>query len=125
MDVIVGPVMKEVTGQTLDISIRTDFEFYDLIWWWHTPSKLNMTDNPQCFFHWLDILHHVCSDLCYWLVTKYGKIMSNSSVQPVTQDDYHQEDKHKEIEAFDQKLKEWLDDENFVVPTCRSQNPTC
>jgi hypothetical protein len=22
-------------------------------------------------------------------------------------------------------LKEWLDDENFVVPTCRSQNPTC
>jgi hypothetical protein len=31
-------------------------------------------------------------------------------------DDYLQEDKQKEIEAFDQKLKEQLDDESFVVP---------
>jgi hypothetical protein len=41
----------------------------------------------------------------------------NSSVQHVvTHDDYLREDKQKEIEVFNQKLKECLDDENFVVP---------
>jgi hypothetical protein len=45
------------------------------------------------------------SDLCYYqLVTKYGKIVSNSSVQ------------HDTHEASDQKLKELLDQKNFVVP---------
>jgi hypothetical protein len=25
---------EQVTGKTLDISKRLDFEFYDLVWWW-------------------------------------------------------------------------------------------
>jgi hypothetical protein len=109
---------EEVTGQTLDISKWTDFEFYDLVCWWHTPSKPTMTDNPQCLACWLGDLNHVGSDLCYWLVTKYGKIVSkSSSIQHVTHDDYLQKDKHKEIKVFDQKLKDWLDDKNIVVPS--------
>jgi hypothetical protein len=108
---------EEITGQTLDISEWTDFEFYDLVWcWWHVPGKPNMTDKPRCLARWLGVWHHVGSDLCYWLLTKYGKIVSNLSVQHVTHDDYLKEDKQKEIEAFDQKLKEQLDDKNFVVP---------
>jgi hypothetical protein len=43
--------------------------------------------------------------------------MSNLTVQHVTQDDYLQEDKCKEIKAFDQKLKKQLDAKNFVVPS--------
>jgi hypothetical protein len=37
---------EEVTGQTPNISKWSDFEFYDLVWWWHAPGKPNMTDNP-------------------------------------------------------------------------------
>jgi hypothetical protein len=37
---------EEVTGQTPDISEWLDFEFYDLVWWWHLPGKPNVTDNP-------------------------------------------------------------------------------
>jgi hypothetical protein len=106
----------EVTGQTPNISKWTDFEFYDLVCWWHTPSKPTMTDNPQCLACWLGVLHHVGSDLCYLLVTKYSKIVSNSSIQHVTHDNYLQKDKCKEIKVFDQKLKDWADDKNIVVP---------
>ena len=38
---------EEVTGQTPDISEWLDFEFYDLVWWWHLPGKPNVTDNPR------------------------------------------------------------------------------
>jgi hypothetical protein len=83
----------------------------------HT-QQATMTDNTQCLACWLGVLHHVGSDLCYWLLTKYGKIVSNSSsIQHVTHDDYLQKDKRKEIKVFDQKLKDWLDDKNIVVPS--------
>jgi hypothetical protein len=38
---------EEVTGQTLDISKWTDFEFYDLIWWLHCPNKLALMDETR------------------------------------------------------------------------------
>ena len=50
---------EEVTGQTLEISEWTNFDFYDLVWWWHIPSKPNITDNPQHLACWLGVSHHV------------------------------------------------------------------
>jgi hypothetical protein len=106
---------EEVTGQTPDISEWLDFKFYDLVWWWHLPSKPNVTDNPQRLAHWLGVSHHVGSDLCYWLVTDTGKLVSNSSVQQVTRDDYLQEDIKKQIDELNKKLKERLNDKNFLL----------
>jgi hypothetical protein len=37
---------------------------------------------------WLGVLHHVGSDLCYWLVTDSGQVVSKTSVEHVTHDDY-------------------------------------
>jgi hypothetical protein len=54
--------------------------------------------------------------LSYWLITESGKIISKTSVEHVTRDDYLQTDKKKaEIDKFNRRLEESLDDANFVV----------
>jgi hypothetical protein len=51
----------------------------------------------------------------YWLITKSGKIISKTSVEHVTRDDYLQTDKKAEIEAFNCRLEESLDNANFMI----------
>jgi hypothetical protein len=53
--------------------------------------------------------------LCYWLITESGKIIAKTSVEHVTRDDYLQADKKAEIDEFNRKLEESLDDANFIV----------
>jgi len=106
---------EEVTGNTPDISEWLDFEFYDLVWWWYRPNKPDVTDETRRLARWLGVSHHVGSDLCYWLVTDSGQIVSKMSVEHVTRDDYLTEDKKKKIEAFNEKLEARLDDTNFVL----------
>jgi hypothetical protein len=48
-------------------------------------------------------------------VTDTGKLVSNSSVQQVTRDDYLQEDIKKQIDELNKKLKERLNDKNFLL----------
>ena len=107
---------KEVTGQMPDISEWLDFEFYDLVWWLlDRPVKPNVTDVMQRLARWLGVSHRVGSDMSYWLITENGKIISKTSVEHVTRDDYLQTDKKVEINEFNRKLKEALDDANFII----------
>jgi hypothetical protein len=106
---------EEVTGQTPDISEWLDFEFYDLIWWLDRPTKPNFTDITRRLARWLGVLHRVGSDLSYWLITESGKVISKTSVENVTRDDYLQADKKLEIETFNDRLAMSLDDANFIV----------
>jgi hypothetical protein len=64
---------------------------------------------------WLGESHRVGSDLSYWLITESGKIISKTSVEHVTRDDYLQADKKQEIQEFNRRLDESLDDANFEV----------
>jgi hypothetical protein len=104
-----------VTGQTLDISEWLDFEFYDLVWRLERSEKPNVTDQTRRNARWLGVSHRVGSDLCYWIITKSGKIIAKTSVEHVTRDDYLQTDKRAEIDAFNWRLEESLYDANFVV----------
>jgi hypothetical protein len=49
------------------------------------------------------------------LITESGKIVSSTSVEHVIHDDYLQEDIKKQIDDFNQKLEDALDDVNFQV----------
>jgi hypothetical protein len=60
-------------------------------------------------------LHQVGLDLSYWLITDSGKIISKSSVEHVTRDDYLQTDKKAEIDEFNQKIDESLANANFAI----------
>ena len=106
---------EQVTGNTPDISEWLDFEFYDLVWWIDRPNKPNVTDETKRLARWLGVSHRVGSDLCYWLITESGQVVSKTSVEHVTRDDYLQEDTKKKIEEFNKKLEERLDDTNFIL----------
>jgi hypothetical protein len=62
---------------------------------------------------WLGISHHVGSDLCYWIVTDSGQVVSKTSVEHVTHDDYLNEDMKANVKEFEKKLGECLDDSNL------------
>jgi hypothetical protein len=79
---------KEVTGQTPDISKWMDFAFYDLVGWIDRPTKPDFTNSTRWLARWLAISHRVGSDLSYWHITESGKIISKTSVEHVTRDDY-------------------------------------
>ena len=106
---------EEVTGQTPDISEWLDFEFYDLVWWLDWPNEPDFTENTGWLAWWLGVSHQVSSDLSYWVITESSKIISKTSVEHVTQDDYLQAEIKAEIDQFNHHIKESLDDANFVV----------
>ena len=87
-----------VTGQTADIS-----EWLDLVWWLDRLTKPDFTDYTRRLAKWLGVSHRVRSDRCYWLITESGKIISKTSVEHVTRNDYLQEDLKKEIEEFNER----------------------
>ena len=106
---------EEVMGQMPNISEWLDFEFYDLVWWLDHPTKTDVTDYVHWLAQWLGVSHHIGSDLCYWLITDTGKIISKSSVEHVMCDDYLNEDKKQQIDNFKQKLSDLLHDDNFQL----------
>ena len=53
---------------------------------------------------WLGVSHRVGSDLCYWLVTDSGQVVSKTSVEHVTRDDYLHEDTKKRIKGL---MRNW------------------
>ena len=90
-----------------------DFEFYDLVWWIDQPNKPDITDTVRRLGRWLGVSHRVGSDLCYWVATDSRQLVSKTSVEHVTQEDYLQADIRKQIDEFNQKLEDQLDDANF------------
>ncbi len=49
------------------------------------------------------------------MITESSKIVSSTSVEHVIRDEYLQEDIKKQIDDFNQKLEDTLDDANFQV----------
>jgi hypothetical protein len=106
---------EQVTGETPNISEWLDFEFYDLVWWWDQPNKPNIYDETKQLGRWLGLSHHVGSDLCYWIVTDCGQVVSKTSVEHVTHQDYLSEDTKAKVKDYEKKLREHLDDSNFIL----------
>ncbi len=53
--------LKALTGDTIDISEWTEFEFYDLVIYWDNRES----DAKQIIGRWLGPSHHIGSALCY------------------------------------------------------------
>ena len=106
------PGMEQITGQTEDISEWLDFDFYDLVWW-HENEKSDTTTDSVHLGRWLGVSHRVGSDMCYWILTKAGKVISNTTVQHVTRLDRSRPEIASRIELFDEAVNRRLDDTNF------------
>ncbi len=79
--------IERLTGDTPDISEWTDFSFYDICWFWNHPDH---DDNPH-IGRWLGVAHEVGSAMCYWILTRTGKVVSRTTVQHLTDEDVAQE----------------------------------
>ena len=53
--------------------------------------------------------------MCYWLITDTGKFFSKSLVEHVICDDYLNQDKIREINNFNWKLNNLLNNDNFMM----------
>ena len=106
---------EEVTGKKSEISEWLDFEFYDLVYCYDMPNKPDVSNNVRRLERWLGISHRVGSDMCYRLITEYGKLILKTSVEHVTCDDMIASGNKQHIEIFNTKLEERLDNTRFMV----------
>ena len=105
--------IEEVTGQTPDISEWLDFDFYDRVWWLDT-KKPGTTDDNVTLGRWLGISHKVGTDMCYWVLTVSGNVISRTTVQHVSRDDLIDPVMKEKIKSFDEALVKRLDDTKFT-----------
>lgn len=100
-----------VIGQTPDISEDADFGFYDVVWWYDDAHK----DDTQRVGRWLGPSHRVGNDLTYWILTEHGNVISRSTVQHVTLDDWQHPDKRARIQGFNEAIRHRLDPKNHFI----------
>ena len=72
------PALGCLTVDTIDISEWLEFEFYDLICFWNNHPKDTKPILGQS--------HRVGSELCYWIISEKGKVLSHTTVQHLTAD---------------------------------------
>ena len=106
--------MEHVTGKTPDISELCDFDFYDLVWYYPGPHP-NFGDELRKLGRWLGIAHRIGSELCYWILTKEGHVIAETTVQHVIREDMQDEAIKSQVQAFNTAVNERLDDTNFVL----------
>lgn len=106
---------EQVTGKTPDISEFCDFDFYDLVWY-HVGNHHDFEKENRALGRWLGVSHRVGSDMCYWILTKTGQVIAETTVQHVIRDDLIDPDIKQEIDEFNAAVNERLDDTNFRLP---------
>ena len=104
-----------VTGRTPDISEYLDFDFYDLVWYWHS-AHLSLSEHDRELARWMGVAHRVGSDMCYWLMPVSGVPVVNTTVQHVTAEDLQNPDLQSRVNDFNMRLERRLDDTNFILP---------
>jgi len=102
-----------LTGETPDVSPWIGFEFWDRVWYWDDARGNDLAGRK--LGRWLGVAHRVGGVLCYWVITKSGKVIARTTVQHVIRENFLQEEIKESINELDVALKERLDDANFVV----------
>jgi hypothetical protein len=103
--------VERITGDTPDISEFMDFGFYDRMWYWGKPSD----DNNPKMGRWLGVAHRIGSAMCYYVLSKTGKVLTRTTVQHVTLLEMATDDVKAKAEAFNVSLRGRLYDANFVT----------
>ena len=105
--------IERLTGETPNISEWIDFQFFDIVWY-HDNTKADTSDEHRHLGFWLGIAHRIGSDLCYWILTKAGKVLARTTVQHVTEQEQAEPAITAKIQEFRLIVEQRLDDTNFV-----------
>lgn len=106
---------ERITGQTPDISEFCDFDFYDLVWYW-PHSHPSTAERSKEIARWVGVAHRIGSDMCYWLIPVSGTLIADTTVQHVTTEDLKNPDVKRQVDTFNKRFEERLNDDNFHLP---------
>ena len=112
---------QAVKGTTPDTAEMLDFAFYDLCWYW-VGDHPSIGDDCKDIGRWLGISKKVGTGMCYFILTREGKVISESTVQHVTEEDMRNEDTRAKVDEFNRVVKEKLNDDNFKIETRDGEN---
>ena len=90
-----------ITGDTGDTSEYMDFDFCQWIMYRDVKS---FPASPRKLGRWLGIAHKVGSPLTYWVLTDNMQIIARSTVQPLLDEDWKNEETTKERADFDERV---------------------
>ena len=101
---------KRITGDTVDISEWTDFQFYDLCWYWDTPNDWENPKLGRC----LDVSHHIVSSLRYYIINGIGTVSTRTIEPHVTRDEIANTEIMNIIRDYHEKLEKVIGDDQYV-----------
>ena len=106
---------ERVTGKMPDISEFLDFDMWDLVWYF--PNTHPSVAQPnKALARWCGVSHKVGSDMCYWLMPVSGIPIADTTVQHVTAEDLRDPEVKQQVDEFNRRLTERLDDTNHQIP---------
>jgi len=96
--------LEVLTGDTIDISEWTEFEFYDLVVYWDDREN----EARQSIGRWLGPSHHIGSALCYYILTEKATVLSRTSVQHITKEDFATSEMQERVKEYHVLLNEHI-----------------
>jgi len=97
--------LEALTGDTIDISEWTEFEFYDLVVYWDDRDN----ESRQSIGRWLGPSHHIGSALCYYILTEKATVLSRTSVQHITKEEFQTLEMQERVAAYHETLNKHID----------------
>ena len=100
--------LEALTGDTTDISEWIEFEFYDLCLYWDNRDG----DTRPSIGRWLGPSHHIGSALCYYILTEKATVVSRTSVQHITKEEFETSEMKVRVAAYHESLDKYIDAES-------------
>lgn len=107
---------EETHGTSPDLDELTDFAFYDLVWYHKGSGHASLGDDAKDLGRWLGISKKVGAGICYYVLTREGSVISESTVTHVTDEQMRNPDIRSKVEAFNTEVKAKLAEEDHVIP---------
>ena len=112
------PLERIIGEETVDNSEYLDFGFYDWVWY-----RENVRLGETKLGSWLGVSHRIGTIMSFWVITAYGKVLSRTTVQRVTNLELQVEENKAKCTTFTADIKERLGDNGLIIADER--RPSC
>jgi len=102
--------LEVLTGDTIDISERVEFEFYDLVLYWDNRDN----EAKQNIGRLLGVSHHVGSALCYYILTEKATVLSRTTVQHFTKEEFGSPEIQERVSEFYKSLDQNINSNQYM-----------
>jgi hypothetical protein len=100
-----------VTGNTPDITEYVEFRWYEPIYYY---DEANFPSPKLHLARWLGVAHRVGQALCYWMITKSGKVIARTTIRALTKDELATEAVQMDLANFDNLVLDYF--KNNIFP---------